>query len=134
LEQLCKLANNAISAAGMIAACEALILGRKAGLPLHQMFAAINAGSGRNNATALKIPNHILTGTYDFGGPAGLMVKDLDLFLEQAEGHQVSADVASSARHLWQAATERLGAGVDYTEIIKFFDEEAGLSSLESRA
>ncbi len=132
LAQLCKLANNAISAAGMVAACEALIVGRKAGLPLQEMFAAINAGSGRNNATALKIPHHILTGTYDFGGPAGLMVKDLDLFIEQAQGYQVSAEMAASARHLWHAAVERLGPNVDYTEIIKFFDQQAGLPSLES--
>src|SRR5690606_34192026 len=134
LEQLCKLANNAISAAGMIAACEALILGRKAGLPLRQMFDAINAESGRNNATSLKIPNHILTGTYDFGGPAGLMVKDLDLFIEQAAKHDVSATMASATRGQWHAAVAHLGGNVDYTEIIKYFDQQAGLPSLEPKA
>lgn len=134
LAQLCKLANNAISAAGMVAACEALIVGRKAGLPLEEMFAAINAGSGRNNATSLKIPNHILPGTYDFGGPAGLMVKDLDLFIEQANSHQVSANMAASARQMWNAAVEHLGHHVDYTEIIKYLDQQAGLPSLERKA
>ncbi len=134
LAQLCKLANNAISAAGMIAACEALILGRKAGLPLRQMFDAINAGSGRNNATSLKIPNHILTGTYDFGGPAGLMVKDRDLVIEQADTYEVLATMASAARQRWNAAIEQLGGDVDYTEIIKYFDQQAGLPSLEPTA
>jgi len=134
LAQLCKLANNAISAAGMLAACEALVLGRKAGLPLQAMFDAINAGSGRNNATSLKIPNHILTGTYDFGGPAGLMVKDLELYLQKAQELEVPATMARAAHDLWGAAVQALGAQVDYTEIIKYFDQLAGLPSLEPEA
>jgi 3-hydroxyisobutyrate dehydrogenase-like beta-hydroxyacid dehydrogenase len=43
LAQVCKLVNNAISAAGMVAACEAAVLGVKAGLDAGTMLAAINA-------------------------------------------------------------------------------------------
>lgn len=84
LAQVCKLVNNAISAAGMVAACEATVVGAKAGLDPATMLDAINAGSGRNSATLDKFPQSILTGRFDYGGPLGLMVKDLTLYLDGA--------------------------------------------------
>ena len=95
LAQVCKLVNNAISAAGMIAACEATVLGVKAGLDAGTMLDAINAGSGRNAATLDKFPKSILTGTFDYGGPLGLMLKDLGLFIEEAQAHGVRSLLAA---------------------------------------
>ena len=68
LAQVCKLVNNAISAAGMVAACEATVVGIKAGLDADTLLAAINAGSGRNAATIDKFPAAILPGSFDYGG------------------------------------------------------------------
>ena len=85
LAQVCKLVNNAISAAGMVAACEATVVGVKAGLEAGNLLAAINAGTGRNAATLDKFPKSILPGTFDYGGPLGLMIKDLRLFIEESE-------------------------------------------------
>jgi 3-hydroxyisobutyrate dehydrogenase-like beta-hydroxyacid dehydrogenase len=110
LAQLCKLVNNAISAAGMVAACEATVLGAKAGLDADTMLAAINAGSGRNAATLDKFPRAILPGRFDYGGPLGLMLKDLSLFIEQAQAHGVQTLMAPAALQAWQEAVDRTGA------------------------
>ncbi len=126
LAQVCKLVNNAISAAGMVAACEATVVGVKAGLDADTLLAAINAGSGRNAATLDKFPRAILPGSFDFGGPMGLMLKDLSLYLEEATRAGVPQSVAPAALAAWQAAVDRSGFDADYSRLICHLEADAG--------
>lgn len=126
LAQVCKLVNNAISAAGMVAACEATVLGAKAGLDPDTMLDAINAGSGRNAATLDKFPRAILPGSFDYGGPLGLMLKDLALFIEQAQAHGVKSLLAPATLQAWQEAVDRSGAQADYSALIRHMEIDAG--------
>jgi len=128
LAQLCKLVNNAISAAGMVAACEAMVLGAKAGLDPDTLLEAVNAGSGRNAATLDKFPRAILPGSFDYGGPLGLMLKDLSLFIEQAHAHGVKTLMAPAALQAWAEAVERSGAQADYSAVIRHMEIDAGAS------
>ena len=128
LAQVCKLVNNAISAAGMVAACEATVVGVKAGLDADTLLAAINAGSGRNAATQDKFPMAILPGTFDFGGPMGLMLKDLSLYLEQAAAAGVPQTVAPAALRAWQQAVEHSGFDADYSRVICHLESGAGVA------
>jgi 3-hydroxyisobutyrate dehydrogenase-like beta-hydroxyacid dehydrogenase len=127
LAQLCKLVNNMISAAGMIAACEAMVVGVKAGLDAEMLLAAVNAGSGRNSATLDKFPASILPGTFDYGGPMGLMLKDLALYLEEARAQGVESALAPAVLGAWQEAVRRNGAEADYSMVIRHFEIDAGV-------
>jgi 3-hydroxyisobutyrate dehydrogenase-like beta-hydroxyacid dehydrogenase len=127
LAQVCKLVNNAISAAGIMAACEATVLGVKAGLDADTMLAAINAGSGRNAGTLDKFPAAILPGTFNYGGPLGLMLKDLKLFIEQAEAHGVIGRLAPATLAAWQEAVDRTGFDADYSRLIQHLEADAGV-------
>jgi 3-hydroxyisobutyrate dehydrogenase-like beta-hydroxyacid dehydrogenase len=126
LAQVCKLVNNAISAAGMIAACEATVVGIKAGLDADTLLAAINAGSGRNAATIDKFPGAILPGSFDYGGPMGLMLKDLSLYLQEASASGVPQSVVPAALAAWQTAVDRSGFDADYTRVICHLEADAG--------
>jgi 3-hydroxyisobutyrate dehydrogenase-like beta-hydroxyacid dehydrogenase len=128
LAQVCKLVNNAISAAGMVAACEATVVGVKAGLDAGTLLAAINAGSGRNAATQDKFPKAILPGSFDFGGPMGLMLKDLSLYLEQAAAAGVPQTVVPAALQAWQRAVDRNGFDADYSRVICHLETDAGVT------
>lgn len=127
LAQVCKLVNNAISAAGMVAACEATVLGVKAGLDAGTLLAAINAGSGRNAATLDKFPKSILPGTFDYGGPLGLMLKDLSLFIEESRAHRVPSVMAPATLHAWEEAVSRSGPDADYSMLIRHMEIDAGV-------
>jgi 3-hydroxyisobutyrate dehydrogenase-like beta-hydroxyacid dehydrogenase len=127
LAQVCKLVNNAISAAGMIAACEATVLGVKAGLDAGTLLAAINAGSGRNAGTLDKFPRSILPGTFDYGGPMGLMLKDLSLFNAQAAAFGVHNLMAPAALQAWEEAVRRTGGDADYSMVIRHMEIDAGV-------
>ncbi|WP_374664417.1 NAD(P)-dependent oxidoreductase [Ramlibacter sp.] len=127
LAQVCKLVNNAISAAAMVASCEGMVLGVQAGLDAGTLLAAINAGSGRNAATLDKFPRAILPGTFDYGGPVGLMLKDLSLYLEEAAARGLPAGMAQAAFTAWSQATARVGPDADYTALIRPFEDAAGV-------
>lgn len=132
LAQVCKLVNNAISAAAMVASCEGMVLGVHAGLDPGTLLAAINAGSGRNAATLDKFPQAILPGTFDYGGPVGLMLKDLSLYLEEAAARGLPAGMAQAAFTAWSQATARVGPDADYTTLIRPFEDDAGVQVRQS--
>jgi 3-hydroxyisobutyrate dehydrogenase-like beta-hydroxyacid dehydrogenase len=134
LAQVCKLVNNAISAAGMVAACEATVLGVRAGLDADTLLAAINAGSGRNAATLDKFPNAILNGRFDYGGPMGLMLKDLQLFIDEARDRGVPGVMAPAALLAWQEAVRRTGFDADYSMLIRHLEADAGVEVRSRRA
>ena len=99
----------------------------QAGLDAGTLVEAINAGSGRNAATLDKFPKSILPGTFDYGGPVGLMLKDLSLFIEEAGARGLPAGMAQAAFAGWSQAVERVGADADYSELIRPYEDDAGV-------
>ncbi|MGR3321743.1 MAG: NAD(P)-dependent oxidoreductase, partial [Pseudooceanicola sp.] len=59
-----KALNNYVSAAGLAAACEAVIVGRDFGLDPHVLTEIVNASTGRNNSTENKMAQFILSSAY----------------------------------------------------------------------
>src|ERR1043165_5874386 len=84
LGQVTKLANNMISAAGMLAAYECSAMAVKAGVDARTLIDTVNASTGRNATTLDKFPASILTRSFDYGGKISIMYKDVSLALEEA--------------------------------------------------
>ena len=95
--QMMKLINNLLSATALAATSEAVVLGVKAGLDPAVMIDVINAGSGRNTASMDKFPRCILPRTFDYGFSLGLMYKDVDLCIAEADARKVTASTRKSA-------------------------------------
>ena len=127
LAQSMKLANNFLSATGMAASSEAIAMGVKAGLDPGLMVEVINAGSGMNTATTQKFPRSVLPGTFDYGFGMGLMVKDVRLFLAEAEALGIPIEVAQAVGRLWEKALAEFGAESDFTELAKTVEHGAGV-------
>lgn len=127
LAQSMKLANNFLSATAMAASSEAIAMGVKAGLDPSVMVDVINAGSGQNTATTQKFPRSILPGTWDYGFGMALMVKDVRLFLSEAEAAGTPIDVAAGVGRLWEAALAEHGGETDFTRIAQTVEKRAGV-------
>jgi 3-hydroxyisobutyrate dehydrogenase-like beta-hydroxyacid dehydrogenase len=125
--QSMKLANNFLSATAMAASSEAIAMGVKAGLDPSVMVDVINAGSGANTATSQKFPKSILTGTFDYGFGMGLMMKDVRLFLAEAETLGIPVEVAQAVGRLWELANKQNGPETDFTTITKTVENLAGV-------
>jgi 3-hydroxyisobutyrate dehydrogenase-like beta-hydroxyacid dehydrogenase len=134
LGQITKLANNMISAAGMAAACEAVVLAVKAGVDASTLIDAINAGTGRNSATQDKFPQSILPRTFDYGGKLQTMYKDVALCFEEARAMEVPMWVGASVVQLWFQAMVEGRAQDDYTTLIRMIEGWSGVTVEGRRA
>ena len=125
--QTMKLVNNLLAATGLIATCEAVAMGVKAGLDAEVMIDVLNAGSGGTNASRDKFPRSILPRTFDYGFAAGLMLKDVRLYVEEAKTLGVSMEVAEAVARLWELVIRDLGPDADFTAAIKPIEQVAGV-------
>ena len=119
----CKALNNLMSAAHLLASSEAVLVGREFGLDPAVMLEVVNGSSGRSGSTETKWPNHILPGTYAAGFAMELMVKDLRIALDLADGTSVPHRHAEATIALWDEAFAALGPGTDHTEIARWLAE-----------
>ena len=108
-------------------------MGVKAGLDPSLMCDVINAGSGMNTATTQKFPRSVLPGTFDYGFGMALMVKDVRLFLAEAEDFGIPVEVAKAVGSLWEAAMVEHGERSDFTELAKTVEKRAGVQMRAKR-
>jgi 3-hydroxyisobutyrate dehydrogenase-like beta-hydroxyacid dehydrogenase len=125
--QTMKLVNNLLSATAMSITSEALVMGVKAGLDPAVMLDVINAGSGRNTATADKFPRCVLPRRFDFGFSTDLLYKDVKLCLDEGERLGVPMMVGNAVRQLMAIAKAREEPGSDITRIVCAVEDWAGV-------
>ena len=115
-----KALNNYVSAAGLIAACEAMHAGQAFGIDPGVVVDIINTSSGMNNTTKNKCRQYMISGAYNAGFSTGLMAKDVRTALEIAEAMQTSTLFAKPTAEVWNAMEKQLGFLSDHTEMHKF--------------
>jgi 3-hydroxyisobutyrate dehydrogenase len=121
-----KALNNLVSAAGLLAAGEALLIGRKFGLDPALMVDVLNASTGRNNATEHKMKPFVLSRSFASGFSLALMVKDLGTAMALADDTGTPAPFSSECRALWARAGAALEAGADHTAVVRWLETLAG--------
>ena len=121
-----KALNNYCSAAGLAAACEALLVGDRVGLDPAQMIDVLNASSGRNAATEGKVAQEILNRNFGLGFTVGLMAKDVGIAAGIAEGLGLETPILAQTRDLWREAETLLGGGADSTAVVRLWEEWNG--------
>jgi 3-hydroxyisobutyrate dehydrogenase-like beta-hydroxyacid dehydrogenase len=125
--QTMKLANNFLSATAMAATAEAMVMGVKAGLDPAIMLDAINAGSGRNTATADKFPKQVLTRAFNHGFTTALMTKDVRIALEEAKALGVASEIMSAVSRVWEQTLSEIGGDKDLTAVVQPMERRAGV-------
>jgi 3-hydroxyisobutyrate dehydrogenase len=115
-----KALNNYVSAAGLVAACEAILVGEKFGLEPDVMIDVLNASTGRNNSTEVKMKQFILSESFGSGFSLGLMAKDLRIAADLATHLDLDLPQIAAIASIWEEARSRLGPGADHTEIYRF--------------
>ncbi len=131
--QTLKLINNMLSCANLALACEGLVMGAKAGLDPETVLEVINAGSGQNSATSVKIPNHVLSRKFDYNAPMRITRKDLDLWQAEAESLAVPQWVGNAVRQLYMHSMATGSESGDLTEIVKDIENWAGVEVPKTR-
>lgn len=121
-----KALNNLVSAAGLLASIEALLIGSRFGLDPAVMVDVLNASTGMNNSTQKKLKQFVLSRGFDSGFGLDLMVKDLSIALQVGRETATPAPLSAQTRELWAAAAALLGPGQDHTAVAKLSEALSG--------
>ncbi len=121
-----KALNNYVSAAGLLAASEALLVGQRFGLDAGVMVDVLNQSSGRNNSTENKINQFVLNRSFASGFSLGLMAKDLGTAADLARATESFAPFAEACSKLWTEAEAAIGGGVDHTALVQYLEHRTG--------
>ncbi|MDE0505346.1 MAG: NAD(P)-dependent oxidoreductase, partial [Candidatus Poribacteria bacterium] len=105
--QRMKMVNNHLAISTLLTTSEALAYGEAGGLDMKTMLEILNVSSGRSYTTEHIFPNFVLPETYDSGGPASIIRKDIGLFVRES--------IADGCRHSLARAT---------LDLIEAFDDE----------
>jgi 3-hydroxyisobutyrate dehydrogenase len=115
-----KALNNFLSASGLVALCEALVVGEAFGLDPGTMVDVFNSSTGKSNATEVKGRQFVVSKSYASGFTTGLMAKDLRTAGDVAAYLKLKMPMLQQAMGYWTAADGRLGPGADHTEIFRY--------------
>ena len=121
-----KALNNYVSSAGLIAAVEALRIGRKFGLDPALMTDILNVSSGKNNTTELKLKQFIISETFADGFPLRLMAKDVRTADDMAHALGIPTPLADLCAQLWEAAAQALDEKANHTEVLRYMEGLGG--------
>jgi 3-hydroxyisobutyrate dehydrogenase len=129
-----KALNNLLSAVGLLATAEVLMVGTRFGLDASLMLEVLNASTGRNNSTEAKFGPYVLSGTYDSGFALDLMVKDLRTALRIAHATDTPSPLSEEVLARCAQAQEALGRGADHTAVARWVQDVAGSRYDDGRA
>ncbi|MDP5110924.1 MAG: NAD(P)-dependent oxidoreductase [Burkholderiaceae bacterium] len=127
LGQTMKIINNTLYATSMLASCEALVYGVKAGLDSKTMLDVLNVSSGRSFATLERIPQCALDRSFPVRFTTELLHKDIKMCLDEAEKIGAPMFVNQNARQFLAFAMTQGDGPKDNLFPMRHFEEWAGV-------
>ncbi len=121
--QVMKLTNNMLCAVAFVATSEVMTMSGKAGIPPDAMLQILNNGTGRNFATMHLFPQAVLPGTFDFGATIEILMKDVDLAIEQGEELGVPMWVCQAVRLVLKHGVYQGRAPHDLSRIVQIIED-----------
>lgn len=131
--QVLKLTNNILFAVSLVATSEAFVMGAKGGVDPEVMLKAIGAGSGNNAALQTVFPRSALTRDFNYGAAMHILMKDVDLAMEQGEELGVPMWLCQTARLLYKHAIFADSADADISTMVRFVERNAGFELPKTR-
>ncbi|WP_420607163.1 3-hydroxyisobutyrate dehydrogenase [Novosphingopyxis sp.] len=123
--QAAKMCNNMILGATMIATCEAFALAEKLELDAQKFYdiASVSSGQSWSMTSYCPVPGvgpqSPADKQFQGGFAAGLMLKDLRLAMDAAEGANAAVPMGKRARELYEAFVEAGNDRLDFSGIIE---------------
>ena len=129
--QAAKICNNMILGISMIGVCEAFVLAEKLGLSHQALFDVASTSSGQcwSLTTYCPVPGPVPTSPanrdYQPGFAAALMLKDLKLAQEAAQGAGAVTPLGAEAAQLYALFEAAGNGGADFSGIVRFLRGKA---------
>lgn len=121
-----KACNNTLASINFAATVEALMVGKRFGVAPDVMLDALDASSGHSRITERTIRGPVLDGVFADGFILGYQVKNIRGATELAETMGIEATLFRLCLDRWTRALDDLGPGVDFTEVVRVWQGDAG--------
>ena len=121
--QRMKMVNNHLAISTLLTTSEALAYGEAGGLDMQTMLDILNVSSGRSYTTEHIFPIFVLTETYDSGGPASIIRKDIGLFVQESKVAGCRHSLARATLDLLEAFDDE-NPDSDQTDIYPFIRDD----------
>jgi 3-hydroxyisobutyrate dehydrogenase len=118
-----KALNNYVSAAGLIATADALLVAARFGLDPALVVDVLNSSTGRNNTTENKAKQYMLSGTFDSGFSLALMAKDVGIAVALGASLGPGMALGPAVRDVCRTASTTLGPQADHTAVYRYLSE-----------
>lgn len=120
---------NYVNACALINAIEALTIGKKFGLDVKMMADGLaTMCAGRNHPIEKKVIPQVLTRKFATGMALSFIAKDVKIAVDVAHTIGAAVPLGEKVSELWNDAVEKVGAGVDQTEIVRYWEQASGVS------
>ena len=120
-----KLLTNLLWFVSAAAIGEGLMLGAKAGIPLHTVWEAIKSSAGNSWVAEHDVPS-IFAGHYDPSFSLALCCKDLGLINDIAKSQGYDLPMGGMAQTLFQQAMKTYGPDAAELHVVKLLEERVG--------
>jgi 3-hydroxyisobutyrate dehydrogenase-like beta-hydroxyacid dehydrogenase len=110
---------------GLVVTCEAMTMAGKAGITADAMLQILNNGTGRNFGTLWVFPQAVIPGTFAFGATIDILMKDVDLAIEQGEALGIPMWVCQAARHVLKHAVFQGRGPQDLSRVVQIIEDAA---------
>jgi 3-hydroxyisobutyrate dehydrogenase len=121
-----KTLNNYVSACGLMAALDALIVGFRYGLDPAAMLDVLNVSTGRNFSTEQTLKYESLPRTFETGYTIELLVKDLGIAAGLAESVEFESPLFRLVVERFAEARADIGGESDLTASLRHWEHRAG--------
>jgi 3-hydroxyisobutyrate dehydrogenase len=111
--------------ASLLAACEALLLSRQAGMEPQALVALFGSSGLLSPVLAEALNDKIITRKFDSGRTLDTVLTDLDNALALARDAGLNLRFATLCHELWEAAHRERGSEEDYTAILRWLEANA---------
>jgi 3-hydroxyisobutyrate dehydrogenase len=119
---------NYVNACALINAIEALTIGKKFGLdPKMMADALVPMCAGRNHPIEKKVIPQILSHKYATGMALSFIAKDVKIAVDMAHAIEAAVPLGEKVSELWSDAVTKVGATVDQTEIVRYWEQATGV-------
>jgi 3-hydroxyisobutyrate dehydrogenase-like beta-hydroxyacid dehydrogenase len=122
-----KTVNNLATAVIWMATAEAMLIGKAHGLDAQTMVDVMNVSTSTNFLTQNKMKSEVLSRKFSDPFTLSLMLKDIGIATTLAEEKRIPVPVSSLTKQLWSAADKSMGAGKSIAEIVRWYEQMAGL-------
>ena len=112
--------NNYVSAAGLVASCEALIAAEKFGIAPDLLIDVLNNSTGKNDATQNKLKRFVTSKKFNSGFSLTLQAKDLQNAVACSEELGLNLSGLITFSEILNSAKDYFDFDADHTEIYKY--------------